>query len=437
MSGEKGLTAALHARARRLIPGGGHTYSKGDDQFPTNAPQLIERAKGCWCWDPDGNRWLDYGMGLRAVILGHAYEPVLEAVRAELVKGSNFTRPAPIEGELAERLSTLLPCAEMSKFAKNGSDVTSAATRLARAFTGRDYVAACRDNPFYSFDDWWIGKTEASAGIPRAISDLTLTFQYNDVGSLERLFAEHPAKIGCVILEPVALEPPRDNFLSKVVDIAHKNGALVVFDEMICGFRYHLRGAQGLYGVVPDLATYGKAMGNGFSVAALCGKREVMSLGGLDHDRERVFLLSATHGAETHALAAALRTIAEIESKDVVSHTSQLGARLKNGVNAAARDAGLAGIVECIGHDASPLIVCRDREGKVSLPLRTLFLQEMAARAILIPYIAISLAHSERDIDATVEAVRESLNIYRRALDEGVQAHLRGPAVKPVFRRYN
>lgn len=427
----------LHARARRLIPGGGHTYSKGDDQFPANAPALIERGLGCWCWDTDGKKWLDFGMGLRAVILGHAYEPVLAAVREELGKGSNFTRPSPIEGELAERMQQLFPCAEMSKFAKNGSDVTSAATRLARAFTGRELVAACRDNPFYSFDDWWIGRTEVAAGIPRAISDLTLTFQYNDLDSLRALFDAHPDRISCVMIEPVALNPPRDNFLNDVIELAHRHGALVIFDEMISGFRYDLGGAQSMYNARPDLATFGKAMANGFSVAALCGRADVMALGGLDHDRERVFLLSATHGAETHGLAAALASIAEMEKHDVAGHVRKLGARLMRGVRAAAEKAGVAGQVDCIGYEASPVIVCKDKAGKVSLPLRTLLLQEMVERGILIPYIAVSLAHTEAEIDQAIDALGDSLAVYARALDDGVERYLRGPAVKPVFRRYN
>lgn len=437
MSGRRPTTDEQHARARRLIPGGGHTYSKGDDQFPTNAPALIERGLGCWCWDTDGKKWLDFGMGLRSVILGHAYEPVLEAVRTELAKGSNFTRPAPIEGQLAEQLAALIPCAEMSKFAKNGSDVTSAATRLARAYTGRDMIAACRDNPFYSFDDWWIGRTEVAAGIPKAISDLTVTFQYNDLGSLQALFDAHPDRIACVILEPVALTAPRDRFLNDVVELAHRHGALVVFDEMISGFRYDLRGAQTMYGVRPDLATFGKAIANGFSVAALSGRADVMRLGGLDHDRERVFLLSATHGAETHALAAAIATISEMERHDVAGHVRRLGARLMRGVRAAADKAGVAGLVDCIGFEASPVLVCKDKSGNPSLPFRTLLLQEMASRSILIPYIAISLSHSEAEIDLTIDALGDSLAVYARALEEGVERHLRGPAVKPVFRRRN
>jgi glutamate-1-semialdehyde 2,1-aminomutase len=437
MTSRSRRTLELHERARRRIPGGGHTYSKGDDQFPSNAPLLIERGRGSRVWDTDGNEWLDFGMGLRSVLLGHAYPAVLDAVRAQLERGSNFTRPAPIEGELAELLAEIIPGAEMSKFAKNGSDVTTAATRLARAYTGRPIVAACRANPFYSFDDWWIGKTETNAGIPQDVSNLTLLFDYNDITSLERLFAEHPRQIACVILEPVALEPPKDDFLRKVVELSHREGAVVCFDEMISGFRYHLGGAQTMYGVRPDLATFGKAIANGFSTSVLCGRADIMRLGGLEHDQERVFLLSATHGAETHALAAAIATINEVRHRDVPSHVARLGARLKAGINFASESAGLSGIVECIGYDASPVIVCRDRTRMVSWPLRTLFLQEMCARGILIPYVAISYSHQDEDIDHTIAAAAEAMQVYARAIDEGVERFLNGPAAKPVFRRYN
>jgi glutamate-1-semialdehyde 2,1-aminomutase len=428
---------SLRERARRRIPGGSHTYSKGDDQFPSNAPALIERGEGCWCWDTDGRRWLDFGMGLRSVILGHAYPAVVAAVQAELVRGSNFTRPSPLEGELAERMAEVSPCAEMSKFAKNGSDVTTAATRLARAFTGRDLVAACRANPFYSFDDWWIGSTVMPAGIPGLIRELTVLFDYNRLDTLRALFDAHPGRIACVVLEPVAIDAPEEGFLGGVVELAHRHGALVVFDEMISGFRYHLKGAQGLYGVVPDLATYGKALGNGFSVSALCGRAEVMRRGGLEHEQERVFLLSATHGAETHALAAAIACLDEMTRVDVAGHMQRLGARLVGGVREAVRSAGLEAVVQIVGYPQSPVIVCRDREHRPSLAFRTLLLQEMVSRGILIPYVAISYSHGEPEIDQTVVAFAESLVTYARALEDGVERYLVGPAVKPVFRTFN
>lgn len=432
-------TAAMHERARRYIPGGGHTYSKGDDQFPANAPKLIERGLGCRVWDTDGREWLDYGMGLRSVMLGHRYEPVLAAVRAELERGSNFTRPSPIEGEVAELLCSRLPGAEMVKFAKNGSDVTSAAVRLARAHTGRDLVALCRTNPFYSYYDWFMGTTVMNSGVPAGVTALSLTFGYNDLAGLERLFAAHPGRIACVILEPVALEPPRDGFLQKAVDLAHRDGAVVVFDEMICGFRYHAQGAAGLYGVVPDLATWGKAIANGFSVAALTGKREIMRLGGLEHDRDRVFLLSATHGAETHALAAAGASVREMETHGVSAHVARLGRRLREGLDAASARHGLAKHVRVLGYDQSPAIACLDAEGKADFALRTLFLQEFCRHGILIPYVAISLAHQDADIDRTVEVYdRHIAPVLARGIGEGrVRDLVEGPVVKPVFRKRN
>ena len=432
-------TAALHARAQARIPGGAHTYSKGDDQFPANAPRLIERGLGCTVWDSDGGEWLDYGMGLRSVLLGHAYAPVLDAVRAELGKGTNFTRPSPIEGAAAEAICRRLPGAEMVKFAKNGSDVTSAAVRLARAYTGRDLVAMCRANPFYSFNDWFIGSTVVNSGVPGAVRDLTLGFDYNDPASLERLFAEHPGRIGCVILEPVAIDPPRDGFLEKVAAIARREGAVLVFDEMICGFRYHLQGAFGLYGVVPDLATWGKALANGFSVAALTGRREIMRLGGLDHDRDRVFLLSATNGAETHALAAAIAALDEIERNRVPDHVAALGRRLRVGLDAVSARHGLGQRVRLLGYDQSPVLACTDSAGKPDFALRTLLLQEFCRQRILIPYIAISWAHRDADIDRTIEAYeRHVAPVLARAIAAGdPAAQVVGPLVKPVFRRRN
>lgn len=432
-----GREVRLHRRAQELIPAGCHTYSKGDDQFPANAPRLIERGAGCRCWDADGRPWLDFGMGLRAVILGHAYEPVLRRVRAELERGSNFTRPAPIEGELAERLRGLIPCAEMSKFAKNGSDVTTAAVRLARAYTGRDLVAACRTNPFYSFDDWWIATTPTDAGIPQAIRELTLTFAYNDLAGAEALFAKYPGQIASVIIEPVAAEPPRDNFLGALVELAHRHGAVVIFDEMISGFRFDLRGAQTMFGVEPDLATFGKAMSNGFSVAALCGHKEIMRLGGLEHDHPRVFLMSATHGAETHGLAAALATIDELESHNVVGHVARLGQDLIARANRMAAEAGLGDRIQAAGHVASPILTFRDAAGDISAEFRTLFMQEMANAGILMPYIALSWSHGDAEIDQWAGAFEQFLSVYRRGLDQGIASVLRGPAVKPVFRRFN
>ncbi len=454
----------LWERAQRLIPGGAHTYSKGDDQFPANAPRLISRGLGCYVWDSEGNRYLDWGMGLRSVILGYAYPRVVEVVRKQLELGSNFTRPSPIEGELAELLVEMVPGVEMAKFAKNGSDVTTAALKLARAFTRRDLAAVCKDNPFYSFDDWFIGTTPCDAGIPKTIAGMTLTFAYGDIAGLEALFEQHPGQIGCVMVEPAATAPAVDLggcrrcafrrgasskdqcpadcrnrvFLQAVIDISHRNGAVVVFDEMITGFRWDVPGAQTLYRVEPDLSAFGKALANGFSVSALVGRREIMELGGISHtDLPKVFLLSATHGGETHALAAAITTIREMIDRPVIEHIWRHGEALQQGLNEASRELGLADHVWSEGYPCSPVLQFLGADGQPSAELRTLFLQEMTRQGILIPYIAVSYSHTLAEVEHTRDAARQALAVCRRGLEEGVATYLLGPTTKPVFRRFN
>ena len=428
----------LHERAHSLIPGGCHTYSKGDDQFPANAPAFIVRARGARCWDPDGNEFVDWAMGLRSVILGHAHPAVLDAVRAELDRGSNFARPAPIEVELAEQLVDLIPSAEMVKFGKNGSDVTAAAVRLARAHTGRPYIARCRDHPFFSVQDWFIGSTVVNAGIPEAVRELTLQFDYNRLETLAALFDEHPGQIACVILEPAATEPPAPGFLEGVRELATRHGSVLVFDEIITGFRWHLRGAQTLFGVTPDLSCFAKAIGNGFSVSALVGRRDIMELGGIGHARRKVFLLSATHGGETHALAAALATIRELQTHDVVTRIWEIGQQLQTRFNALAREAGLAEYVSLAGYPCMPHLLTRDDKGQPSMEYRTLFLQELVAGGVLLPWVAVSAAHGPSEIEQTLDASRRAMKAYARAIDQrNVRSMLTGPAVKPVFRPYN
>ena len=227
---------ALQAKAHRLIPGGSHTYSKGDDQYPEQAPGFMVRGKGSHVWDLDGNEFIEYGMGLRAVTLGHAFEPVVEAAYRQMQLGSNFTRPAKIEMDLAETMLEVIDGAEMVKFAKNGSDVTTAAVKLARAYTGRDLVAICADQPFFSTDDWFIGTTEMNAGIPQSVTDMTMKYRYNDLESLRDLLDKYPNQIACVLMEAEAATPPAPGYLKAVRELCEERGALLVFDEMITGF---------------------------------------------------------------------------------------------------------------------------------------------------------------------------------------------------------
>jgi len=425
----------LQRRAHEIIPGGCHTYAKGDDQFPVGAPPFIARGNGCHAWDLEGREYIEYGMGLRSVTLGHAFKPVVDAVAALLSSGINFSRPSPIEVECAEKFLQLVPSAEMVKFCKDGSHAVDGAVRLARAHTGRDMVAICGDHPFFSTSDWFIGSTDMPGGIPESTRRLVVKFRYNDISSLEAVFEKHPGKIACVVMEASRTEEPAPGYLAGVKALAHAQGALLVFDEMITGFRWHKNGAQCLYGVTPDLSTFGKAIANGFSVSAVAGRREIMRLGGSDHDRERVFLLSTTHGAETHGLAAAIATMQFYADNPVVETLHERGARLRQGCVQAAEACGLAGYFEVIGRDCNLLFITRDAERRPSQSFRTLFMQEMIKRGVIAPSFVVSYSHSVSDIDFTIRAVTEALAIYAKALEKGIDPYLEGRPVRPVFRR--
>lgn len=421
-----------------LIPGGAHTYSRGFDQFPANAPQILEKGIGAYIYEPDGNEYLDYGMGLRSVILGYANEEVNRKVIEAIKKGNNLTRPSTLELQAAEFFVELIDSVDMVKFAKNGSNVTTAAVKLARAYTGRDYIARCAEHPFFSFDDWFIGSTVMDKGIPKAIKELTLTFKYGDIEDLQRLFDRYPDKISCVIMEPATTNHPPDGYLQKVKDLAHRNGALFILDEMITGFRWHIKGAQHYYGVEPDLCTFGKAMANGFSLAALGGKREIMKLGSIEFEgQERVFLLSTTHGAEMTALAAFLATVSVMQEAPVIKHIWEYGNKLIQLMNSKAKEVGLEDYFVAGGIPCSPWYLTYDKTKNVSLAMRTLFMQEMLKEKVFIPWVALSYSHKEIELEKTEKALEKALKIYSLALEDGFEKYLQGHVIKPVFRKYN
>jgi glutamate-1-semialdehyde 2,1-aminomutase len=427
----------LQRLAHHLIPGGCHTYAKGDDQYPVLAPGFIARGSGSHVWDADGNKYVEWGMGNRAVGLGHAYPPVIEMVERELARGCNFTRPSTMEPACAQQFLSLVNRADMVKFCKNGSDATSAAIRLARAYTGRDMIARCTDHPFFSSDDWFIGTTEVDAGVPRAVRSLTLQFRYNDLADARQLFEQHQGRIAAFILESARTEEPSQNYLGELKRLCHENGALFILDEMITGFRWHAGGAQAYYGITPDLSCFGKAMANGFSVSALAGRREFMRLGGLDHDQPRVFLLSTTHGAETHALAAAIATMRTYQREPVIEHLYRLGERLRQEAEEAIDRHGLSGFVRILGRPCCLLYATLDENRQPSQAFRSLLLQETIRRGVLMPSLVVSYAHTDEDVDHTIAAIDGALSVYKQALDEGVGRFLVGRPSQPVNSRYN
>ena len=455
----KSEDASYLERLQRAIPGGAHTYSKGADQYPENAPVILSHGKGAYVFDQDGNKFLDYGMGLKSVILGYDYDPVSLAAIEAIHQGNNLSKPSLVELNAAEKFISLLPSAEMVKFAKNGSNVTTAAIKMARSFNGKKYVCVPKQQPFFSFDDWFIGSTPITKGIPSENVSLTLRFDYNNLESLQLLFNQYPGEIAAVMLEPATHLSPcpticekkenlsadcgrclnrGGNFLVKVKKLCESNETILIFDEMRTGFRWHVGGAQQIFGVEPDLSTFGKAIANGFSLAALAGKREIMELAGIDKPgSERTFLLSSTHGAEMSSLAAFMATAEICETENVSGHLWNYGNKLKQMINSSAKSYGLASHISAEGPEVSFELLTRDETLAESNIYKTLFLQEMARNKVLMTFIAPSFSHGEAEFEITSEAVDKTMQIYAEALSFGLDDYLNGDSVKPVFRRYN
>lgn len=429
---------ALQARLHELVPGGAHTFAKASDQFPEGMAPVLVRGSGARVWDVDGNSFVEYGMGMRAVTLGHAYKPVLDAVRDTLDDGISFTRPTTMELAAAEDFLEMVPTAEMVKFAKNGSDATSAAVRLARAYTGRELVAHCHDQPYFSSHDWFVGALPINSGVPAGVRNLSRSFGYNDLDSVRQLFAENEGQIACLILEAAtALAEPVPGFLEGLRELCTQHGTVLIFDEMITGFRWSQHGAQSIYGVTPDLSTWGKALGNGFPIAALAGRREFMELGGLRTDRERVFLLSSTNGADTASLAAFRAVVKAYAETDPVATMERQGRRLADGVNEAAAEAGIGDYLSVVGRPSCEVFRTLDADGKPSQLMRTLFLQETMLRGVLGQSYVISAAHTDADVDQTIDAARGAMATYRKALETKRPEDLfTGRPVAPAHRRY-
>jgi glutamate-1-semialdehyde-2,1-aminomutase len=418
----------LKRKISKLIPGCSQTFSKGPTQFVQGvAPVFLEKGKGSHVWDVDGNEYIDYAMALGPIILGHNYPAVTEAVKEILEKGTTFTLPHRLEGELAEIMCEIIPCAEMVRFGKNGSDATSGAVRVARAYTGRDKIACCG---YHGWQDWYIATTTRNKGIPEEVKKLTLTFEYNKIESLEKIFEENKDQIACVIMEPVGVVEPKDNFLQKVKELTHKNGAILIFDEVVTGFRFSLGGAQEYFNVIPDLACFGKAMANGYPISAIVGRREIMKL------FEEVFY-SFTFGGEIVSIAAAIATIEELKNKSVIQYIWEQGRKLKDGYNVLARELGLEKYTQCIGYPPRTIITFRDENGNEDLLLRSLFQQECIKRGILFTgNHNICFSHTNKDIDYTLRVYRTVLEIIKDAIERNkVRELLEGEPVEPVFRR--
>lgn len=414
-------------RAERVIPLGSQTFSKSRTQYPHGvSPYFIRRAQGSRVWDVDGNEYIDFVSSLASVTLGYNDPDVTQAVRAQLDDGVIFSLPHPVEAEVAELICEMVPCAEMVRFGKNGSDATSGAIRLARAYTGRDRVAVCG---YHGWQDWYIGATARHRGVPGATRELTHTFAYNDLASLQALLDSHPGAFAAVILEPMNVADPAPGFLQGVQQAAARHGALLVFDETITGFRFANGGAQQLFGVTPDIACFGKGLANGYPVSAVAGRREVMKL------MEEVFF-SFTFGGEALSLAAAKATLTKLRDQPVLETVAARGRRLMDGVRKIISEHGIDAVFSVSGHPSWSFLNMRDVPATSLWHTKTLWMQELHQRGILcLGTHNLSWAHGDADIDALLAVYREVLPFVGKAALEGdTSAHLRTAPLVPLFK---
>lgn len=426
------------ARIHDLIPGGAHTYSKGDDQFPFNAPSALTHGKGAHVWDMDGNEYIDCSMGLTSVSIGHGYEPVAQAVCEAAYQGTNFSRPAVLEMKAAEIFLETVQSGDMVKFSKNGSTVTTAAVKLARAFTGRNRVAIAREHNFFSYDDWFIVTTPCDRGIPTRMREMTAAFSYNNYASVEALLADNNHDIACLIMEPVKFDPPKDNFLHNVAALCKERGVLLILDEMISGFKWGMTGAQNYYGVKPDLSTWGKGIANGFSACALTGRADIMELGGIRREgNDKLFLISTTHGAESTGLAAMMATIESFKQHNMIESNWARGDALKKRLEQIVLKHGLETTLQLLGYPCLFVLTCRNPAGILDDAYRTLMMQEMIARGILFQGMVYpTWSHQQPEMELFAMAFDESCAVYRNAIDAGTtDGLLIGRPAKAVFRK--
>jgi glutamate-1-semialdehyde 2,1-aminomutase len=415
------------ARAERVIPLGSQTFSKSRTQYPFGvSPYFIERGKGSHVWDVDGNEYVDFVSSLAAITLGYSDPDVTDAVRKQLDSGVIFSLPHPLETEVAELICEMVPCAEMVRFGKNGSDATSGAVRLARAFTGRDRIAVCG---YHGWQDWFIGSTARNGGVPKATQELTHSFKFNELDTLRDLLDLHSGEFAAVILEPMNVIEPDAGFLEGVKELAQGHGALLVFDETITGFRFANGGAQELFGVMPDLATFGKGLANGYPLSAVAGRREVMKL------MEEVFF-SFTFGGETLSLAAAKATLTKLKNSPVVETLVATGSAIVRGVQGIIDDAKLNDVFRISGHPTWSFLNISDARGCTAFEIKTLWMQELHQRGILtVGTHNVNYAHTPADVAQLLQAYAEVLPFIGQALDSGtLRSALRCEPLVPLFR---
>ena len=429
----------------RSIPGGSHTYSKGDDQFPDNAPRGIKKGKGAWVWDIEDNKYLDCSMGLGSVTLGHAFKPIVNKVVEEMERGINFQRPSYIELEAAEKFLSLFDEDYMIKFSKNGSNSTTAAIKLARAYTGKNKIAFPEDHPFFSFDDWFIISKECNKGIPKVYDSLSIKFKSCDINSFKELILKEKDQLACIIMEPQKFSCGNCNcflspyeYMKEVIKICNENNIVFILDEMVSGFKIELPGAVKKYDLKPDLITYGKGIANGFSCSALVGKRKIMNLGSiLTIGAEKVFLTSTTHGGETHSLRALISTIDFYTENNVVERINEKGNRIINFSRTLIAKYNLQKLITVSNTTWTPIWFFNNYKSHHSLKLKTIFLKEMIANKILFQgAIVPSFSHGDLEIEYFLNGFEKSLHAFSEMVKRDHFEIDENEVIKPVFRKH-
>lgn len=410
-------------KTKELIPLASQTFSKSYTQCSVGAsPLFIERGEGSHVWDLDGNEYIDWTFGLASVILGHAFPAVNEAVKKQIDLGNSFSLPGKLEYDLAKLLCDLIPGAEMLRFGRNGSDATAGAVRAARAITKREMIAC---SGYHGWQDWFIGSTVRNAGVPKSTCDLVKTFDYNKIDSLTKVLNENPGKFAAVILEPVGVIWPEEGFLEAVKEITHKHGALLIFDEIVTGFRLNLGGAQKEFGVIPDIAAFGKSMANGFPVSAVVGKKEYMQI------FEDIFF-SFTFGGELSGLAAAIATVKFMMSNPVSETLKKNGLLILEGTNNLIKKHGLENKIEVRGYPERHIIIIKDEQGKDDWIGKTFFQEQAALRGVIFSGgHNISYSTTEADIIKTLNIYDEVMELFKATS----RLEIRGTLVQPVFRK--
>lgn len=421
----------LLERAKAATPVGAQTYSKSYRYFcQGNSPLFLEKGEGCYVWDVDGNKFVDFICALGAVTVGYNNKRINEAVIKQLSNGISFSQPTEKTIELCEKLIQIIPCAEMVRVVKNGSDATTAAVRLARAYTGRDMVAICG---YHGIHDWYIGSTPNNAGVPKDVSALSKTFDYNYIDSLQKLFDEYPNKFAAVIMEPIQSNGPREGYLQQVKDLAHKNGAVLIFDEVVSGFRYALGGAQELYNVVPDMAAVGKGIANGLSVSAVVGKKELIE----QIETKKVFI-SVTYGDEALSVVSALETINILQEPGVYDHFWKIGNIKLEGLKKLIEKYGLGEVMSISGLAPHAGLSYEGVGSLDYLDVQSVFQEKMIENGILtfgaIDNVCVS--HTEKEAQMYLQAAELGMEAVKKAIaQDSTKGILKGQKVDPVFKR--